>query len=433
MPFSSNYFKFHSEGKKYNTFPTLKQREAYKSVCDNVSCCSNGKYSIYYIIPKKSASESMVSMGKLNGVNVAAKTSLKYFKDDYKRKGDFISQLGYERKIYETIVNVLSENSVTPNFIGYIGTDVCDFDKFRKDTYMNIKDKNAKDEFKTQIQNLYDEFVDGGYSKVGYYGSRSEAKIDCHYTPDCAVTLFMEKLKKFSNLEDEIQALMSAKNPNYTTTLDYLMIQIIYNVHVLQSLKMNHYDAHFENISIEKDTSGTPFHGFIYYVLDDNMIFKVNTKNNLVKFFDWDLSYADIVSEKKYNEALDGAFCDDYGRCNEFVKGWDMIQIMSHLSDYDVIYAKNTIGISMLDMMKIKYWWFPFGKPERKWKKIEKRLGVSDFFELCKNPDVFLANKFSKYTINFKEFLKENPKTNQIYFNPQMTQKKIKYFLDNIY
>ena len=229
---------------------------------------------------------------------------------------NIVDSLEYERIVYEKIPNELLIKHYTPNMIGNIGRFYCSLDTFVKDNDINIKKYlNQSKNFPYNIQEKYKNDKKKLLELIFAHTLILDPK-------DGVCGTINEFLYNYSSLKDYIKSLTDTSIPWKS-----ILFQIFYNLHLLEQLKINHYDLHTNNIAIETDTSQLPvFHNQqIYYKIDNNNIYKVPLRNNMVKFFDWDYSF--VESLEYTNDALD-YYCNRNGMCNYFSPSFDTIRII---------------------------------------------------------------------------------------------------------
>ena len=288
----------------YNAFPFLRLYDKYVNnhKCDD--WFGKGNIKITKVIELEeyiSDKINMVFFGILEGQEVVFKLSVNA---QYNIKETAMYE--YEKALYQSIINVLLVNKITPNIIGYIGTIVCNNNYFQ-DKNINFKEKIYKG-FKEVIRS------------VMWSHPLPVHKIN----ENCMNILVLEGLK------DSI-SLMYFGFKKYNKSREQIravMFQIIYTIHMFQKIKLNHNDLHPENILIVQNTNGTSFDQETYYKLDD-LMFKINTNNNLVKVFDLDISHTDLLSSNnsylarscEYPPIFEGMItCPIYNETNDIIR-----------------------------------------------------------------------------------------------------------------
>lgn len=323
--------------------------------CKN-NCCKFDNKFVYDDVIGSGSSDSFVIKASYNNQPVAVKISLLIPDDD-----DLINQLEYERRIYEEIINDLCIGKrMSPNFVWYIGTSICGDIKFT-----NRYSGWEKAMFQEQYDNLKLEYVDN-------YGMN----------PPTTKLLVIEGLSKFQSVFAYIRS-----NIITETEMKSILFQLLYNLNLMQDIKLNHYDMHMGNVALELDTSklGTLHTHDVCYQLKGGSTYKINVKNNLIKLFDWDFGYHKSIGK---NDVLDGSLCDDLKRCNKYTFGWDakhtLINIIHDLGKS----ANKMLVVNIMKAFNIKKSeidaWMPWGNTNPigiKFMNIKKLLESSYFDE----------------------------------------------------
>lgn len=319
--------------------------------CNRYGCCTFDDKFVYHNVIGSGSSDSFVVKASYYNKPIAVKISIHPGK-----KRDLIPQLEYEAKIYEQIINNLCIGKrMSPNFVWYIGTSICKRINFT-DQYTPLKLKKFNKQYKSI------------YKKKG--------------SPDTKL-LVIEGLSKFIDVYDYIQN----KNGSTETKIKNLLFQILYNLYLMQEIKLSHYDMHMGNIALELDTSklGTLHTHDVCYKLKGGTIYKINVKNFLIKLFDWDMGYHKSIGK---NNSLDGNLCEDYKRCNKYTRGWDVKHVLMNIIDNissngNTILAKKIMKVFKIGEREMQKW-LPWGNTdpiEMKYMNVKKLLESSYFDE----------------------------------------------------
>ena len=322
-----------------NTFPFLKAIPYINNELCDISSLNHA-----FTLKKESASNGVMIKGNIANGSVNQDVFIKISPCN-KVTSNIVDSLEYERIVYEKVPNELLIKHYTPNMIGNIGRFYCGLNEFVD----NNLDANQLNDFMTIINNTKNN--DGGnfpYNIQEQYKNDKKKLLELIFThtvtnfyykynnslPNFVCGTINEFLYKYSSLNDYIKSLTE-------TSIHWksILFQIFYNLHLLEQLKINHYDLHTNNIAIETDTSQLPvFHNQqIYYKIDNNNIYKVPLINNMVKFFDWDNSFVESLGLK--NVVLDNYnYCNINGMCNYFSPSFDTIRII--LDMYSILSYK---------------------------------------------------------------------------------------------
>lgn len=330
---SSSSSSSSEEEEEEQIFPFMDAIPIMKDLCKNGCCNLTKQFQHSLTLKRESASNSVIIKGKIGEQDIAIKISPC---DDV--TNDIIDSLEYERIVYEKIPNVLMNNRVTPNMIGNIGRFTCDIKTFENENIKSIDYTPMIENHYGSFPDMYQEQIKNDKNKLftflyTYNNIKYRDEYDKKAGYICGT--INEFLYKYKSLRTYIENI-SISNVEWKS----ILFQIFYNLHVLQKMKINHYDMHPGNIAIEMDTSQLhTFHNNeIYYVIDKNNIYKVPLRNHMVKFFDWDQSYVESFNKK--NDSLEGYKCYINGRCNQFSPQFDIIHVVLSIWD-DLMYEYN--------------------------------------------------------------------------------------------
>lgn len=301
-PLSLEYTQGIEKNISNDLFPALDAFQAMKPDKRTALCFLNNFKNTKVKEKKGSASPSLVMFGNWNynknhTIQLALKLSLYNQTLLEKNKGKLILPMEYERNIYQSIINPMISQKISPNFVAYVGTMVCNKRNFYtnnglgRDPCVGQADKDpskaglSKADFKELKQQLCT--LDEQYREPP---DTNPFEVDDAYTypADCIIGLLTEGIKKPIDMYDWLDLPASKEQVRAG------MFQLIYTLHCMEEAKLMHYDMHFGNVLVETDTSNYNLvnkEGFIVYVLSENDMFMVPVKDNMVKCFDWDFGY----------------------------------------------------------------------------------------------------------------------------------------------
>lgn len=305
-------------------FPALRAHTAIR-LDDKATRCLIGQLTRWTVVPREIAhsGDTIVVMGQLKGgKNKVYSVVLKMGLREEVPERHLIQEMEYERRIYRQLINPMVAQRFTPNLMLYLGDLVCNASVLER--AIQQKRTRASREFIYQLTVL----------RRHERRRRSTCMITVvmeglqQYT---TVNQYIEETKKVSNVEQYNSAKRFLQSPNLTIQkIPSILWQILYTCMCLKYLKLMHYDMHLQNVAVEADTSGTPFHRKpIVYVLDKDNVFLINAKNCLVKLFDWDFGYSPRIGNNEKLKSND-CFCQAYGRCNDLQNPhYDVIHFLS--------------------------------------------------------------------------------------------------------
>lgn len=383
-------------------FPALQKYKQIHLDSDATNCIF-GKIRNWTVVPKQSASDSMVALGHLGNLRIAVKTSI--VNEFPLGSIDIIDNLEYERQIYERIINKMIEQNYSPNFIYHVGTVTCSYDDLFG--LLSLSPNNNDNNMKTFFQQL---------SNLGH-----AYKNEYDELPRCATSLIMEGLKNYSTYREALQT----EPPPRPVNILNLLFQIIYTLLCMQKRGLYHHDLHTNNIAIEKDTSGTLFHSHpIVYVLSEKHIYVVNGRNNLVKIFDWDFGYHPRIGE---NVHLVDEMCGNYARCNDNPnRNFDIMHMIStSIKDNPPLMASIFSVLTKIPEQKLRtvHKWWGYGQETipKDWKKLENLRLIN----VLKNPTF----NYLRLDDNKK---KQITKRNMVFFRPGISKKRRTAILNSL-
>ena len=144
------------------------------------------------------------------------------------------------------------------------------------------------------------------------------------------------------------------------TLLFPIIFQILYNLYVMDTVQLTHYDLHVGNIWIQKTDSVTEFKSKkilshknptqIYFIDEEEyVVLKFGPNSGFVRFFDWDFGYEKSLITEKQKESRK-KICTNYGICNTHKSAADIFRIFYNLR----LYAKQQIISKDLLVFMIK-------------------------------------------------------------------------------
>jgi hypothetical protein len=304
-------------------FPVLELYGTKKTSCDL------NQLDIAGVVPKTSASDSVVLFGKLEGKPVVLKMSL-WQKDIFAISGEQdIEPLEYERAIYQRYINEILTQQVSPNFIAYVSTFLCKIQKFYRTNKFGKRITkrevgSAKPISQACLKRFHVPKKDrAGPGDSGAWGLKKQVQKQwdkhkllewqlCNLEtawmdlyprsprPSCVAFLVLESLPGPMSYQDLVMDETVQKSWGTTgihikrSILLDVLIQILYNLSVLEHYELHHYDMHAGNLMIQTSTQDSPyFHNHnIVYVVSPNLIYSVPVRDRFVKFFDWDWGYS---------------------------------------------------------------------------------------------------------------------------------------------
>lgn len=139
-----------------------------------------------------------------------------------------------------------------------------------------------------------------------------------------------------------------------------LFFQIFYNLAVMDNIRLTHYDLHDRNIflqetnyKIDKNDKNDPINHIWIYFIDNNRYVRLVIKRYFVRFFDWDLGYAESL-HISHNDPLKQSrqnICKNHGRCAIHQSVFDLNQVMLPLiEDYH-----DKLPSSLIEFMEKQY------------------------------------------------------------------------------
>jgi hypothetical protein len=387
--------------------PALTVHKAIR-IDDTATHCVLGQLDHWTVVPKYSknnksvshSSDSIVVLGTKGPYRIAMKMGMQEKGSD----GHTIPELEYERRIYKQLINPIVGQRYTPNLILYIGDMVCNALALKE----TIKDREFLQQYR-QLQRKQPQST--RMVSLVMEGLRQFATVDS----------FLDAIKNERHLQRYQTALQFQQSSNiYMKKIPAILWQTLYTCFCLKHLKLLHYDLHLQNVAVEADTRGTPFHRrSIIYVLDRDHVYRVNTQNCLVKFYDWDFGYSpELGPNDKLLES--DSFCRAYGRCNDLTNpNYDVIHFLaSVLSAVPELYGAIE-AITGLDANSWMQYWPVYGQ------RVPKEF--SQHFE----PEKMLKSPF------FQRFRYRKPIAGSsyadaglVFFSPRLTGRDRKAILE---
>jgi serine/threonine protein kinase len=274
----------------------------------------NIPYQNIQYLPKSSASPTNIYFAELNGEDVAIKAYVKpvdtqYTSSEFIRYMENIGGLDYEENIYREIVPTLAEYS--PNMIEYINTHTLIWEEFikfistgsttsyKEQSIITFSQLNA-------LENIYDSYEDVEY--------------------DCEVIFVVTKRSK--NITS-LKKLLSMDIPKEEVII--LLFQLMYNLTLFGTAGLIHNDLHSDNILVDVNDQPITLH-----YRCGSSTYEITTKY-VLKFFDWDFSYINLLGE---NKKIDDPYWANLGILNSFDKKFDLFTLICYMT----IICKNSKG-----------------------------------------------------------------------------------------
>lgn len=281
-------------------------------------------------LPKTSSSPTNVYFAKLNGENVAIKAyvrsnNIEYDKNYFMNDPDFekyiqnIYGLDYEERIYREIIPIMAQYS--PNFVEHVSTHNVSWKNF----IQSISEPMVT--FNYQSMNTFEQLSD----LKELYGSHTVVEQEHGFT----VTMVITKKTQY------ITSLSKVLSSGHVSEEDVINIlfQLIYNLSLLQVGGIMHNDLHASNILV--DVQDQPI--TLYYKVENN-VYNINTRY-VLKFFDWDLSYINLLGS---NKKIENRFWYNLGIFNSFTPKFDLFTIICYMND---ICSKSHLSLTYCNIL----------------------------------------------------------------------------------
>ena len=239
----------------------------------------------------------------------------RFYYNYYKKN---IDGLNYEKDVYRFVIKNIIDNNYSPNFVEFV-----DFKTYNLEDFVNFVDQSTY----TPKQKLY-KFIEtiNGLKEItcclddnisdGLY-----KHILSNFNVICLIT---KEPKNIVTLGDILDLDLDKTKINLDNEEIYkIFFQLIYNLTLMDIIKIQHNDLHPGNILIERLDNPVD----LYYIIDDNEKIKIKTKY-IVRIFDWDLAY---ISDYLKNNKLDDVN-NNYIN-NMFIKSYDLAKLFTFLDE----------------------------------------------------------------------------------------------------
>lgn len=270
----------------WDNFTSMEIDEIFDDMCFNERPCS--KFRMRDII---SALRMPVDMANIEN-------SYRSLKDKIKRKSSFKS-LEYEANVYEYITENIIIPNVCPGFIPLLARRTC------------------------SIYTIHKAIVE----YTGWFSGRLEllAKIELlmHGTSRIGKPLDINFIVTGSGIMVTLAEFFSDVSSIHPRDMYSIIFQLFYCLYVMDAYKIQHCDLHFGNIFIQTLPS------------ELKMKFNINGKiayiptNRIVKIYDFDRAVVDALGP---NPVSSSNYM--YGTTDNFVKGYDLAQVLCTLGQY---------------------------------------------------------------------------------------------------
>lgn len=234
-----------------------------------------------------------------------------------------------EPLLYETIINPMVFNRLTPHVMMYVckGTSrlMIDTDTDKMFMFDNEYPIFERSQFRSPVQKIYAQ-LDRTYEDTSLYEDKSYAEYH---------TLVLECGKGIT-LENFMQQLnsLSKQTPQYRAMIKELVIilfQVFYTLCVFDFKQLTHYDLHLGNVFLQSEPAYQSSPSDVYLINTSEAVIPRPISHS-VRIFDWDYSYHKPTNETFAKDQTRSVFsCPNQGICNVHNPGFDLHRFLMKL------------------------------------------------------------------------------------------------------
>lgn len=234
----------------------------------------------------------------------------------------------YENDVYRKIINPLIKNNICTNFIKNFGSGKeCSYEDL-----LNFLLNNTISDQKKLL--TYEECIHNLNRSIAFIYEMDKDRPSINdIEPKISDKISQDLYEKFKNFGFNIIANEVLENSitfgeyifeKIHTPQDFwsILFQLAFACYSMSLSKMNHNDAHVNNIFLKKFDKDEYM---LYYINDISVIFKTSYK---VFIYDFDRSYVESLG---INYLLTDKTCRDTSQCNKFFENKDIIKILCNV------------------------------------------------------------------------------------------------------